>query len=509
MTADPAQRVDAYGRVELTEDVSGAYISAETKSIPIAERTWTQRHFTMLWVSMSQCIPAYLLASGLIALGMNWVQALVTIALANLLVLIPMVLNSHAGTKYGIGFPVFARAFYGLRGAHLAGLLRGLIACGWFGIQTWIGGQAIYVIVGQLAGSGWTNAAKIWDYPWTVWLCFAVFLVLELLVMWRGMHFLRRFEVFAAPLITVTFAALAVWMLIRAGGFGPILSQPSKLGWGKDFWVVFAPSLMGMIAFWATMSLNMPDFTRFAKSQRAQALGQALGLPTAMTWISLISILVTSATIVVYGKAIWDPVELASTFHNPVAVILGLLVALLATMSATIAADVVSPSYVFANAAPRFISFRTGALITSVIGIVIQPWRLIADPNIYIFTWLGFYGGIVTAMVGVTVAGYWVINRTQLHLPDLYSASGRYWYRGGWNWRAVLATLIAALVAVGGAHSAPGKGPFPVDGLIPALKIFYDYSTGVGLVTGFLVYLVLALPVRKPAETPEPLAATE
>lgn len=499
---DPPAPVAAEGQVEHSDGavelnqpelLTGPYVSADTKPVAVTGRTWSTRHFAMLWISMSHCIPAYLLASGLIAVGMNWLQALITVALANLLVLIPLVLNSHAGAKYGIGFPVFNRAVFGMRGAHFAGLLRGLVACGWFGIQTWIGGQAIFVIIGQLAGNAWTKAPAFSGYPWPQWLCFAVFLVLQLVVVWRGMQALRRFEVVAAPLLTVTFAALMIWMLIRAGGFGPIFAQPSKLGWGADFWLVFPPSLMSMMAFWATMSLNMPDFTRFARGQRAQGLGQALGLPTAMTWISFVSIVVTSASAVVYGAPIWDPVQLAGRFHSPVAVILGLMVALLGTMSATIASDVVNPSYVFANTAPRLISFRTGALITSAIAVLIQPWRLLADPNLYIYTWLGFYGGVVAAVAGVLVAGYWVGARTRLSLVDLFRGKkGRYWFNGGWNWRAVLATVVAAVLAVGGANSAPGKGPFPADGLIPPLRPLYDYSTGIGLLAGFVVAVLLS-----------------
>lgn len=503
-----AQHTLSDGRVEIapgTPPPSGPYANADLLPVPVARRTWTTYNFSALWVGMAHNTASWTLASGLIAVGMDWKQAVFTIALANVIVLVPMLLTGHAGPKYGIPFPVFARASFGVRGANLPAVVRALVACGWFGIQTWIGGQAIYVIVGQLAGPGWTNAGRFGGYPWTVWLCFAIFLALELFVMWRGMDALRRFEGFAAPLITITFAALAVWMLVRAGGFGPILHQPSKLGWGPDFWAVFAPSLMGMIAFWATMSLNMPDFTRFARSQRDQALGQTIGLPPAMTWISLVSIVVTSATTVVYGAPIWDPVQLAARFDSPVAVILGLIVALLCTMTATIAADVVSPAFVFANAAPRFVNFRTGALITSAIAIAIQPWRLIADPSIYIYTWLGFYGGIVTAIAGVLVAGYWVVWRTRMSLADLYRGTGRYWYRGGWNWRAVLATVIAAVLAVGGAYSAPGTGPFPPQGLIPPLQPLYDYSTGIGLVAGFVVYLLLSLPLRAPSTVNQPV----
>jgi nucleobase:cation symporter-1, NCS1 family len=415
-----------------------------------------------------------------------------------------MLLNSHAGTKYGIPFPVFARAFYGVRGANLPALLRAFIACGWFGIQTWIGGQAIFTIVGKLAGDDWLKASSIGGHPWTLWLSFAFFWVVQMALILRGIDALRRFENWAAPLVTVAFVALMVWMVTEAGGFGPIFDQPSTLGWDADFWKIFAPALMGMIAFWATLSLNMPDFTRFGKGQRQQMIGQVLGLPTTMSFIALVSIITTSATIVVYGNAIWDPVALAAMFDNTVIVIIGLIMAILATMSCNVAANVVSPSYDFSNALPRLLTFRTAGLVTGVIGILIQPWRLISNPEIYIFVWLGFYGGVLASVAGVLIAGYWFVSRTQIQLADLYLAGGRYWFSAGWNWRAVVATLVGAVLAVGGAYSNPGAGPFPEDGLIPFLQPLYDYSWVVGLVAGFLVYLALA--TMSAARRAEPLA---
>jgi NCS1 family nucleobase:cation symporter-1 len=250
---------------------------------------------------------------------------------------------------------------------------------------------------------------------------------------------------------------------------------------------------MGMIAFWATLSLNMPDFTRFSKGQRQQVLGQVLGLPTTMAFISIVSIIITSGTIVVYGEAVWDPVEVARRFDHPVIVIIGLVMAILATMSCNVAANVVSPSYDFSNAVPRWLNFRTAGLLTGVIGILIQPWRLISDPNVYIFAWLGFYGGVLASVAGVLIAGYWLVDRTAIRLADLYQVGGRYWYAGGWNWRAVVATVVGAVLAVGGAYSAPGKGPFPADGLLPVLKPLYDYSWAVGIAAGFVLYLALSM----------------
>ncbi len=489
------QIVHPDSRVELRDQAlatDSRYANPELSPTPIAERTWTTYNYAALWMGMAHNIPAYLLASGLVALGMNWLQAFGTITLANLIVLVPMLLNSHAGTKYGIPFPVFARAFYGVRGANLPALLRAFIACGWFGIQTWIGGQAIFVIVGNLAGAAWTDATSVGGQPWTLWVSFAFFWTVQMILIARGIDALRRFENWAAPLVTVAFLALLVYMVGEAGGFGPIFSQPSKLGWGIDFWTVFWPALMGMIAFWATLSLNMPDFTRFSGGQRQQVIGQVLGLPTTMAFISIVSIIITSATIVVYGEAVWDPVEVARRFDHPLVVIVGLVMAILATMSCNVAANVVSPSYDFSNALPRWLNFRTAGLLTGVIGILIQPWRLISDPNVYIFAWLGFYGGVLASVAGVLIAGYWLIDRTSLALAELYRPGGSYWYTAGWNWRAVVATLIGALLAVGGAYSAPGKGPFPADGLVPVLRPLYDYSWAVGLAAGLVLYLALS-----------------
>lgn len=480
------------------------YTNDDLAPVPIEQRHWTTYNYAALWIGMAHNIPSYLLASGLIALGMDWVQALLTITLGNILVLLPMLLNSHAGTKYGIPFPVFARAFYGLRGANVAALLRAFIACGWFGIQTWIGGQAIHVMTGKLVGDSWVNASQLGGRPWTLWASFLVFWLIQLAIIWRGMETLRRFENWAAPFVIVVAVVLLAWILVKAGGLGPILSQPSKLGWGTDFWKVFAPALMGMVAFWSTLSLNMPDFTRFSAGQRQQVMGQVLGLPTTMSFFAILSVLITSGTAVVYGVPIWDPIQLAAQFDSKIVVAVGLFTVVVATIAVNLAANVVSPSYDFSNAAPKLISFRLGGLITGVLGIVIQPWRLLESPSVYIFAWLGFYGGLLGSVAGVLVAGYWVLSRTELNLAQLYQPGGRYWFSAGFSWPALVATAVGAVLAVGGAYSAIGAdgvktGPFPVDGLIPIIKPLYDYSWAVGLVASFLTFLVLSRPARQRA----------
>jgi NCS1 family nucleobase:cation symporter-1 len=491
------------GRVELDPAIDESLAASSLHNgdlapVPIAKRTWTTYNYLALWVGMSINIPSWLLASGLIAIGMSWTQAIFTIFLGNLLVLIPMLLISHAGTKYGIPYPVFARASFGVYGANLPALIRAFVACAWFGIQTWIGGTAVFAVIAALLGqdSWWVNADKfavlIGDaQPWTLWLSFAIFWLLNIVIILWGMEAIKRFESWAAPVLIIVFLGLMVWMIAQAGSLGEVVQEPGTLGWGADFWAVFPISLMGMIAFWSTLSLNMPDFTRFGRSQREQAVGQALGLPTTMTLFPLVGVLTTSATVLVYGEAIWDPVALTSRLDNPILLLIMLVTLALATLSTNVAANVVSPSYDFSNVFPKLISFRTGGIITGIIGILIMPWNLLTDPNSYIFTWLGTYGGATGAIAGVLVADYWIIRRRNLRLADLYRNNGIYRYASGWNMIAVVALLVGIFFAIGGAYSQVDGQPFPADGIIPILKPLYDYSWVVGLVVAGAIYLVL------------------
>ncbi len=498
------------GRHELTPEayatLDGSVLHNEDLApVPMTRRTWTTYNYLALWVGMSINIPSWLLASGLIALGMSWTQAIMTIFLGNLIVLVPMLLISHAGTKYGLPYPVIARASFGTFGANLPALIRAGVACAWFGIQTWIGGTALFAVVGALLGTGswWTTADKISigigvaaAQPWTLWLSFAVFWALNIIIILWGMEAIKRFEAWSAPFLIVVFLGLMVWMIARSGGLGPVVSEPGTLGWGGDFWAIFPISLMGMIAFWSTLSLNMPDFTRFGRSQRDQAYGQALGLPITMTLFPLVGVLTTSATVIVFGEAIWDPVALTAKLENPIVLVLMLVTLAVATLTTNVAANVVSPSYDFSNLWPRRISFRTGGVITGILGILIMPWNLLNDPSSYIFTWLGTYGGATGAIAGVLVADYWWIRRTNLKLADLYRADGVYRYASGWNWIAVVSLLVGIFFAIGGAYST-GGAPFPEGGIIAPLKGLYDYSWVVGLVVSGLLYGVLTLTVGK------------
>src|SRR6202048_1550417 len=408
-------------------------------------RTWGTYSFAALWVSMSVNILTYMLAASLIQGGMDWKQAVATVFLGNTIVLIPMLLNSHPGARYGIPFPVLARASFGVLGANFAAILRAFVACGWFGIQTWIGGEAINTLIITLYPA-WTNV------PHGAGICFMVFLAVRVL--------------------------LLVWAYRTAGGFGPMVSATSRFGSFADFLRFLIPALNGTVGFWATVSLNIPDFTRFARSQRQQVTGQALALPTTMTLYSLIGILVTSATVVIYGTAIWDPVQLLSRFHSPVAVVISLLAILLATLNVNIGANVVSPANDFSNLWPRKISFRTGGIITCFMGIALMPWKLLSSYTTFIFGWLGGYAAFLGPVAGIMICDYFVIRRRVLVVDDLYLRGGVYEYSRGFNWLAVLALALGAGTALVGL-------------VVPALRILYDYSWFVGFTVSFVAYYAL------------------
>ena len=302
--------------MELTHVDSSLY-NPDLAPIPFEKRSWSTYNYASLWVAMSVCIPTYMLASGLIAGGMDWIQAVGTILLGNLIVLIPMLLNAHAGTRYGIPFPVFVRASFGVRGANVPAVLRALVACGWFGIQAWIGGQAIYSMLLIV----WPGAASI---PFSHWICFLLFWGVNMFVIWRGIETIKFLEGIGAPFMLIVGLLLLFWITRKAGGLGPVLHTPSKFRTTADFLRFFIPSLTGMVGFWATVALNIPDFTRYAKSQRAQMVGQALGLPTAMTLYSFIGVAVTSASAVIFGEPIWDPVVLVGRFNQPLVALIAL-----------------------------------------------------------------------------------------------------------------------------------------------------------------------------------------
>ena len=487
------------GRVELKpgpfqEIQSSPLFNRDLAPVPVAKRNWTTYNYAALWISMAHCIPTYMLSSGLISAGMNWWQALITILLGNVIVLIPILLNSHPGTKYGIPFPVFARAAYGTFGSNLPALMRAVVACGWFGIQAWIGGEALHTFFSAIIPR-WPTllGGPIGGHTPTEWLSFLVFWGMNIYIIYRGMDLLRRVENWAAPFVLIMTSLLLAWAIWKAHGLGYLLTQQSQFHDVSHFWRIFIPSLTGMIGFWATLSLNMPDFTRFGHSQREQVIGQVVALPTTMTVFAAMGVIITSAAVVIYPHMkmdeLWDPMKLVGQFHSVPVIAISMFTVVVATLAVNIAANVVSPANDFANAFPRLISFRTGGLITGVIGILMQPWRLLADPSGYIFAWLVGYSGGLGSIAGVLIVDYWLSRQTRLELGDLYRTKGIYTYVSGWNWRAVVATLLGCVLAWIGL-------------VVSALRPLYDYAWFVGFGTAAAAHYVL-MKVSPPRQQPE------
>jgi nucleobase:cation symporter-1, NCS1 family len=442
------------------------------------QRKWGFYNYTALWFSMCMEITTYQLASSLIAKGMDWKQAVGTVLLGNLIVLVPLLLNAHAGAKYGIPFPVFIRAPFGVRGANIAAMLRAIVACGWFGIQSWIGGTAIDSMVTIIWPALNGNRGVLW-------ICFLGFWLLNMVVVWRGVDSIRHLQAFGAPFMFVMAAALLIWVRIMAGSFGAMLSTPSQFHSTHEFLAVFFPSLTAMVGYWATLALNIPDFTRYSKSQSAQSWGQAFGLPVAMTLYTFVGIAVTSASAVLFGHPIWNPITLIGAFHQPVVAFIALVAILVATLNVNIGANVVSPSNDFSNLYPRLISFRTGGLITGFLGLAMCPWKLLATPDAYIFGWLVGYSGLLGPVAGIMVADYFLIRGTELDVNSLYHRQGAYYYAKGVNPRAIVALALGVGIALIGVF-------------VPRLHFLYDYAWFVGFFTAGAVYVAL-MKVAAPA----------
>ena len=474
--------------VTTNEDLSHSPLwNPDLAPTPLDRRTWSTYNIAALWIGMSVVITTYTLASGMMSQGMNWWQAMVTILLGNTIVLIPMILNAHAGTKYGISFPVMCRAAFGVKGANVPALLRAVVACGWFGIQTWIAALALNTLF-TAAWPGWASVHG------GIAIAFALFWLLQVAIIAGGIESIKLLGSYAAPVLISGSSVLLIWGIRHGGGLGHILAESSRLqgadAKGVSFWVIFPPALTAAVGYWATLSLNIPDFTRYARSQKSQALGQALGLPTTMTAFAFIGVAVTGATIVIFGKPEWDPVVLVTKIGGTAVIIFAALVVLAAQLHTNMAANVVSPSNDFSNLNPKRISYVMGGVITAIVGILMMPWKLYSDAGAYIFTWLVGYSSLMGALGGILIADYWVLRKEQLSLPDLFKVEGRYSYRSGVNWKAMVALVLAVLPVVPGfLHAAATPGGSVAHPTF--LDHLYQYAWFVTFGLSFVIYLAL------------------
>ncbi len=562
MTHEPSTMKEEI--IELREDLSGSDLYSEDLApVPKDKRTWSMWHLAALWVGMAVCIPTYLLASYMILDGMTWLEALIIIGLANLIITIPMVLNGHAGVKYGVPFPVIGRSSFGTNGIHIPSVVRGIVACGWFGIQTWIGGLAIYAIFNAATGAEAATGLSVGKF-----VGFGIFWLINMYFIWKGTESIKFLEQYSAPILILMGIFLIGWGATQAGGFMTVLDQSTQLGqpaaetyqegnttmlkihpvkdknakvkadqyrlimddkegaWatmndapipiaeppvvtkiqvrkkmGNDYMessiITPTPKNTGqkalgsklwsyllwltiMVGFWATMSLSIADITRYAATQKAQVMGQFIGLPGTMMLYSFVGIFVTCAAVINFddillaNDAPWDPVSLLAKFSSPTVVIVSQIFMIIATLSTNIAANVIAPSNAFSNLAPKSISFRTGGIITGIIGIIICPWYLLNE----ISGVLIFISGLLGPVLGVMLADYYVIRKKEIQLAELYKDKGAYSYSGGFN--------PAAMVAL-----AVGVGVALIGYFVPALEALYKLSWFSGFLVSFVVYWLM------------------
>lgn len=455
------------GRFELTQELpTSSLYNKDLAPTPLSARTWGYYEYASIWIGLAVCVPTWMLGSSMIAAGFDWVTTMITIALGNCIVLVPMVMNSFPGAKFGIPFAVLLRSSFGVYGTNLPSILRGIVACGWFGIQTWIGGASIDGLLTALTPA-WAVV------PAHVWVSFFVFWAMNMAICWyappgKSMPGVKLMADYAAPILLLIGVGLLWWAVSAAGGWGPMLNQPNKAD--MALWPAF---LTAMVAYWATMALSIADITRFARNQKVQYWGQILGMPTTMTVYAFFGVAVTSATVVIYGSAVWDPIEVMTKTGNPLFMFVGLIFIILATLTTNVTANIVAPAYAFTNLFPKYISWRVGAILTGIVGVIMQPWNLLADPTAYIFTWLGNYSGFLGPIAGIMIADYWICRRHNLHLHDLYLPNGRYRYMNGWNPAGVGALIVAVVVCF---------LPFP---------FMTDWRWFIGAFVGLVVYWLL------------------
>jgi NCS1 family nucleobase:cation symporter-1 len=481
---DKSQFMDR-GTINLTDQsqkdlISSPYYNDDLKPVAASGRTWGTYNYISFWVGLCICITTYMIASGLIAMGLTPFEALLAIFLGQLIVLVPMLLNSIPGTKYGIPFPVYARISMGPRGAQIATILRGVAGAGWFAIMSWLGGEALHVLLVKFAPS--------LDFPGSIWIFFIFFWGLTILIGIGGPNRIGRLASFAAPIMIVLSIALLIWGVSVTEGLGPVFSQASQFTNAGDFIAVFLPAMVGTTAYWATLALNIPDVTRYAKNQKSQLVGQAITMPLAMAFLSFVSVVATTAGSIAFGDIFWDPVQLMAHFPEPV-VLIAAIGFVLATLTVNLGANMISPVNDIINLIPSKLSWKKGVAILAVISLVMQPWNIMANHATFFYGWLDMLAIFMAPLAGIFIVDYYIHKKQKLNLKELYvKEKGRYYYNNGFNVKAIAALVIAVLIAM-------------IGKFVPSMEFLNTYTYLTGLLFGALIYFII---IRKDKSALEP-----
>ena len=497
-------QVEQNGLFELTEEAraeltSSSYYNEDLSPSTVAERKWTTYNITMLWVGMSICIPSLSLASGLIGMGVNPWLAVFNVALGNVIILIPIQLNSQIGTKYGIPFPLFARLTFGTIGAQIPALLRALTACGWCSVQAWVGGGAVAAIIGifvkAFANPDWTIGLPSWGGIQVVqagqFIGYIIFILFVGWVAYNGMDRIKFIQNLGGPILIAIMIALLIWSVSIVHGVNPEMGFWAVMAEKNDaeliaasggFTFVFLSGLMGNIAFWATMALNIPDFSRYARSQKDQFLGQLYGMPLPMAFCAFVGAYYAQATKIAFGEAMFDPTGVLYHISNPIIVLIAALGTVAATVTTCVAANVVAPANGISNINPKKISYKTGVIITILFAFfVLQAWWIYGSGAAY-FTWMNAYGTILAPIAAIFIADYFFVKQKRISIMDLFKGKGgKYWYSGGWNWAAVIAWICGFILPL-----------LPYFGVTGGFINFVNMINYIwSFVVAFVVYIIL------------------
>jgi len=475
-----AVQVGEFYELSAGDDVlNSAHYNEDIAPTKVKERTWNTMNVAALWVGMAICVPTYTLGGVLTAyFGLSVSEALITILIANMVVLIPLTLNAFAGTKYGIPFPVLLRSSFGVMGSNIPCLIRALVACGWFGIQTLFGGIAIHILLSTLSES-WASLGGTGEV-----IGFFIFLAMNLSIVIKGSESIKVLETLAAPLLLAVSIGLMMWAYPQIS-VTELLATPANRPEDASFWQYFFGGLTAMVGFWATLSLNIPDFSRYVKSQKAQITGQIIGLPATMFMFASLGVVLTAASTTLVGETISDPINLIGKIDSPMWVMVAMVMIIIATLSTNTAANIVSPTNDFQNVAPKKINQTRGVLLTGTFGVLLMSWELLKKLNLIdsdvsveaMYTnWLLGYSSLLGPIAGIMVVDYFVIKKQQLDLPQLYKTNGIY---AGFN----SAGLIAFALPVALTIIALTTG---------YLSWFYQYGWFTGSILGGVVYYFMA-----------------
>lgn len=472
--------VGEHVELELGDDIaSSPRYNADIAPTKASQRTWSRWNVASLWVGMAICVPTYTLGGVLTAyFGLSVSEALWTILAANIIVLIPLTLNAFPGTRYGIPCPVVLRASFGIIGSNVPSLIRAIVACGWFGVQTLFGGIAIHLMLSALF-DGWAALGGTGEV-----LGFFMFWVLNIAVVIRGAESIKLLETLAAPLLLLVAIGLIAWAMPKIT-ISEVLSVPASRPHDAPFAPYFMAALTAMVGFWATLSLNIPDFSRYAKSQRSQVIGQIIGLPLTMFLFSGLGVVLTAASTTLVGETVSDPINLIGHINSPFWVVLSMLMIILATISTNTAANIVSPTNSFQNIAPRFINENRGVLITGIIGILLMSWELLkklgwieSDVSVESLysNWLIGYSSLLGPIAGIMIVDYFLVKKQSYDLLALYQDGAGY---PAWNVAGIVAFLVPVALTV-------------MSFKVALLSWFYTYGWFTGSILGGLVYYLVA-----------------